>query len=325
MQTSGHVPAEAIETFSTIRDWLRFATGAFTAANLAYGHGTAAALDEAAFLILEALRLPVDDINPWLDAHLVPAERQRIAGLIEARITRRVPAPYLVGAAYIQGRRFIVDPSVIVPRSYIGELIVSTRLVDALDDIENIGRVLEVCTGSGCLAILAAEAFPEAKIDAVDISAAALKVAAANVAAHGVGDRIELLAGDLFGPVAGRQYDLIIANPPYVATAEMAAFPPEHRAEPAIAHAGGADGLDIVRRILLQAADHLLPGGTLIMEVGTGRWLIEDEFPDAEFFWLDTAESDGEVLAIGAEDLADLIPDQPVKPAIPAIKGRKAI
>lgn len=295
----------------TVRDWLRHAVGRFTRAGLAYGHGTGSALDEAAFLILEALRLPVDDVNPWLDARLLESERRRLEELITARVETRVPAAYLVGAAYIQGRRFEIDRSVIIPRSYIGELLAASRLVDALEDVDAVTSVLDLCTGSGCLAILAAEAYPEATVDAVDISTDAIRIAERNITAYGLRDRITARAGDLFAPVAGRRYDLIIANPPYVAAAEVAAFPPEHQSEPRLAHLGGEDGLDIVRRILVEASAHLAPEGTLVMEVGTGRWLIEDEFPDADFFWLDTAESSGEVLAVSAADLAELFQDRP--------------
>lgn len=302
---------DPLETFETVRDWLRYAVGRFTAARLAYGHGTATAVDEAAFLVLEALRLPIDDVNPWLDARLLMAERRRLNELITARVETRTPAAYLLCAAYIQGRRFEIDRSVIIPRSYIGELLVANRLVDALDDVDRVGSVLDLCTGSGCLAILAAEAYPEARIDAVDISPEAIAVARRNIGAFGLADRVTAFAGDLFEPVADRRYDLIIANPPYVAAAEVEAFQPEHAAEPRLAHLGGEDGLDLVRKILLASSDHLTTDGMLVMEVGTGRWLIEDEFPDADFFWLDTAESEGEVLAIGADDLADLIPDRP--------------
>lgn len=297
---------EVVSSFLTVRDLLRYATGVFTHAGLSYGHGTVSALDEAAFLILETLRLPVDDINPWLDARLLEAERRRLAEVIASRATTRRPAPYIVGAAYIKGRRFLVDERVIVPRSYIGELLADNGLVDALDEDEPVARVLDLCTGSGCLAILAAESFPGALVDAVDISKDALAVARGNVDMHGMDDRIRLLESDLFSAVEGERYDLIVANPPYVAAPEVDAFPPEYAAEPQLAHLGGADGLDLVRRILAEAHDHLEPGGTLVMEVGTGRALIEDEFPDAPFFWLDTAESTGEVLAIGADDLADL-------------------
>ena len=297
---------EVVSGFLTVRDLLRYATGAFTRAGLTYGHGTSSALDEAVFLILETLRLPVDDINPWLDARLLEPERRRLAEVIAARITSRKPAPYIVGAAYIKGRRFLVDERVIVPRSYIGELLAENGLVDALDEDEPVARVLDLCTGSGCLAILAAEAFPGALVDAVDISKDALAVARSNVALFGMDDRIRLVESDLFAALDGERYDLIVANPPYVAAPEVSAFPPEFAAEPQLAHLGGDDGLDLVRRILAEARDHLEPGGTLVMEVGTGRALIEDEFPDAPFFWLDTAESQGEVLAIGADDLADL-------------------
>jgi ribosomal protein L3 glutamine methyltransferase len=200
---------------------------------------------------------------------------------------------------------------VIIPRSYIGELLVANRLVDALDDVDGVGSVLDLCTGSGCLAILAAEAYPEARIDAVDVSADAIRIARQNIEATGLTGRIVALQGDLFEPVGGKRYDLIIANPPYVAAAEVRAFAPEYAAEPRLAHFGGEDGLDLVRKVLLASAEHLEADGTLVMEVGTGRWLIEDEFPDADFFWLDTTGSEGEVLAIGADELAALIPDRP--------------
>lgn len=297
---------DPLATFETVRDWLRYAVGRFTAAGLVYGHGTASAVDEAAFLVLEALRLPIDDVGPWLDARLLASERRRLLDLVVARIESRTPAAYLLGAAYIQGRRFEIDRSVIIPRSFIGELLATNRLVDALDDIDRITSVLDLCTGSGCLAILAAEAYPEARIDATDVSADALRVARRNIETYGLAGRIAIHTGDLFGPVRGRRYDLILANPPYVAAAEVAAFAPEHAAEPVLAHLGGTDGLDIVRRILAGAAAHLEPDGMLVMEVGTGRWLIEDEFAETDFFWLDTATSEGEVLAIGAADLADL-------------------
>lgn len=303
-----------IDELVTIRDWLRWAVSRFTAARLSYGHGTATALDEAAFVILETLHLPVDQLEPWLDARLTTAERRSIAEIVTRRIATRKPASYLTGTAYIQGRRFRVDERVIVPRSFIGELLVAGSLDDCLGRPPE--RILDLCTGSACLAILAAERFPEAHVDAVDLSADALEVARINVADYGLQDRIALIESDLFSSLAGRTYDLILANPPYVAEAEVAAFPPEHAAEPAMAHVGGVDGLDIARRILAGAPRHLAADGALVMEIGTGRHILEAGLPDLPLMWLDTAESAGEVLMIAASDLpGDRDGDRRVAPA----------
>jgi ribosomal protein L3 glutamine methyltransferase len=285
-----------------VRDWLRYAVSRFRAAGLSYGHGTSNALDEAAYLILHTLHLPIDQLEPWLDAQLLPAERQAIDKMIETRILSRKPASYLTNEAWIGGHCFYVDERVIVPRSYIGELL-RERLMAVLEDPEALGRVLDLCTGSGCLAILAALAFPAANIDATDISAGALEVARRNVADYGLQDRITVLESDLFAALSGRRYDLIVANPPYVREAAIAAFPPEHAAEPRLAHAAGADGLEIVRRILAAAADHLSPDGVLVVEVGSGRYLLEQRYPRLPFLWLDTAASEGEVFALTRGDL----------------------
>lgn len=292
----------------TVRDLLRYAVSRFTAAGLTYGHGTETALDEAAFLILEALHLPVDDINPWLDARLLPDERRHVASLLDARASTRKPAPYLVGKAYIQGIPFRVDERVIIPRSFIAELLLGDALgPDALGLVpepEAIGSVLDLCTGSGCLAIISALCLPNADVDAVDLSEAALEVATLNLADHGMEDRIRLLHGDLFKPVKAQRYDLIVTNPPYVAAAEVEAFPPEYAAEPNMAHLGGPDGLDLVRRILAEAPAHLTPDGGIICEIGTGRHILEDEYPDLPFTWLDTENSEGEVFWLSRRDLA---------------------
>jgi ribosomal protein L3 glutamine methyltransferase len=283
----------------TIRDYLRFAVSRFREAKLEHGHGASNALDEAAFLILETLNLPVDDINPWLDARLLPAERDKLAGIIDARITTRKPAAYLTKRTYIHGVPFYVDERVIVPRSYIGELLFSGLFGgdghNLIKHPENINSVLDLCTGSGCLAILAAGIFPNASIDAVELSADALDVARINVKDHDLEQRIALHQGDLFAPLGKRKYDLIITNPPYVAEAEIAAFPKEYAHEPVMAHAGGSDGLDIARRILAESPKHLNKGGGLLCEIGTGREILEREFPNLKFFWLDTEESSGEV------------------------------
>ena len=285
-----------------MRDWLRYAVSRFRAANLCFGHGTSDAIDEAAYLILHTLQLPVDQLEPWLDAQLLPAERQALATVIEQRITTRKPASYLTNEAWIQGHSFFVDERVIVPRSYIGELLAG-RLTSVVPDADAIERTLDLCTGSGCLAILAALAFPAANIDASDISADALQVAQRNVADYGLEDRIRLLQSDLFAALPGRRYDLIMANPPYVREDVVAAFPPEYAAEPRLAHAGGSDGLDLVRRILAAAADHLLPDGVLLLEVGTGRARLQQQFPELPFLWLDSAASEGEVLALTRDQL----------------------
>src|SRR5690348_7859327 len=213
----------------TLGDFFHLAVRRFRAARLAYGHGTTNAVDEAAFLVLEALRLPIHNIDPWLDLRPTPAERARLLTLIDARVSLRMPAPYLLGAAYMHGVRFHVDRRVLIPRSFIGELLADNAV--PLDRPYRVKRVLDLCTGSGCLAILAALAFPRARVDAADLSARALAVARRNVAAHRLADRIMLHHGDLFEPLAGR-YDLIITNPPYVDALGMARLPPEYRHEP---------------------------------------------------------------------------------------------
>jgi ribosomal protein L3 glutamine methyltransferase len=309
-------PDERVETFLTPRDWLRYAVGRFLSAELAFGHGVTTALDEAAFLILEGLGLPIDTLDPFLDARLLRSERMRLLDLIEARATTRKPAAYLVNRAYIQGVPFYVDERVIVPRSLIGELAMTAFAEDneLIGDPTNIASVLDLCTGGGSLAILAARVFPHARIVAVDVSAAALEVAARNLDEHGLQDRIALKQGDLFAPLKGQRFDLILTNPPYVDAAAIAAFPPEYAAEPVLAHAGGADGLDIVRRILSEAPERLTADGTLICEVGGARQQLEDEFPHLPFVWLDTQDTSGEVLLLRAVDFGA---------AKPPAKGRR--
>lgn len=295
--------ADAIETLFTIRDVLRYAVSRFEAARLAYGHGTDCALDEAAFLILSALSLPIDQLEPWLDARLTRRERETLIGLVEARVVTRRPAPYLVGQAYIQGYRFHVDNRVIVPRSFLGELMCG-GLSGLIDDPDEVGSVLDVCTGSGCLAIIAADQFPYAHVTATDISADALAVATINVEAYGLEDRVTLVEGDLFAGLApSNRFDLVISNPPYVRAEAVDAFPPEYAAEPRLAHDGGADGLDLVHRILAGAGDVLSENGILVVEIGQEREALEEAYPDAPFLWLETHNSTGEVFAISAREL----------------------
>jgi ribosomal protein L3 glutamine methyltransferase len=294
------------EDLITVRDLLRYAVTRFNSAELTFGHGGTTALDDAVFLVLESLKLPIDDVNPWLDARLTLFERERIIALIEKRVATRKPTAYLLNRAYIQGLPFYIDERVIVPRSFIAEILAETTTdvtSELLGPVSGIRSIADICTGSGCLAILAARLFPAAVVDAVDLSVDALEVAAINVAELG-DDRVELHLGDLFAPLAGRRYDLILTNPPYVDDETMEMLPPEYRAEPVLALAGGFDGLDIVRRILKDAPRHLEDGGTLICEIGSGREILEIEYPDLPFVWLETTHSEDEVFLLTKDAFA---------------------
>jgi ribosomal protein L3 glutamine methyltransferase len=296
------MPAANKPSLDTLGEIFRFAVRRFRAARLAYGHGTTNARDEAAFLVLEALRLPIGQLDPYLDLRPTASERARLLTLIDARVSLRLPAPYLVGAAYMHGVRFHADRRALIPRSFIGDMLADTVL--PIGDPGRIRRVLDLCTGSGCLAILAALVFPRARVDAADLSAAALALARRNVASHRLGDRVALHRGDLFTPLGGRRYDLILSNPPYVDTRAMAKLPPEYRHEPRLALAAGDDGLDLVRRILSEAPRHLTRDGGLICEIGRGRRKLEAAFPRLPFLWLDTEQSEGEVFWLSASNLA---------------------
>lgn len=266
----------------TVRDWLRFAVSRFHEAGLFFGHGSADAHDEAAYLILHALHLPPDRLEPYLDARVLPAEAERVADLLERRVSLRLPAPYLTQEAWLHGYRFYIDDRVIVPRSFLAPLILDHFQPWLSHDI---GRALDLCTGSGCLAVLLAQAFPEAEIDAVDLSPAALQVARRNIADYRLADRVRLFEGDLFAPLGDRRYDLIVANPPYVNAASVASLPPEYLHEPAMALGSGEDGLDATRAILRDAARHLNPGGLLAVEIGHNRAALEAAFAALPFDW----------------------------------------
>ena len=292
----------------TLFDFLRYAVSRFNAAKLVFAHGTTDPVAEAAFLICETLHLHPDQFENFATARVTVAEGKQILDLIERRIVTRKPAAYLVNKVYMRGLPFYVDERTIVPRSFIGELLDShfggdedgTSLIGDPAEVES---VLDLCTGSGCLAILAARHFANAAVDAVDISKDALEVAARNVADHGLDDRLTLHRGDLFKPLGDKRYDLIISNPPYVDAEGMAALPRECRAEPKIAFDGGADGLDIVRRLLDEARQHLTPHGGLLCEIGRGRDNLEAAYPNLPLLWLDTEDSEGEVFWIAAADL----------------------
>lgn len=293
----------------SLLDFVRYAVSRFIEARLVFAHGTTDPVAEAAFLVCESLHLHPDQFEMFATARVTAREAKAILDVIERRVTTRKPAAYLVNKIYMRGLPFYVDERVIVPRSFIGELLDSHfggengEGGSLIDDPAAVESVLDLCTGSGCLAILASRAFPNAEVDAVDISRDALDVAARNVADYGLEDRVTLHRGDLFGPIGDKRYDLIISNPPYVDAEGMADLPRECRAEPKLAFYGGADGLDLVRRILGEAAQHLTPGGGLLCEIGRGRELLEAAFPQLPLLWLDTEDSEAEVFWIGAADL----------------------
>jgi ribosomal protein L3 glutamine methyltransferase len=292
----------------TLLDFVRYAVSRFREAKLVFAHGTTDPMAEAAFLVCEALHLHPDQFEMFAAARVTVAEAERILELIARRVSTRQPAAYLVNKIYMRGLPFYVDERTIVPRSFIGELLDShfggeAEAGSLIHDPDTVESVLDLCTGSGCLAILASRSFPNAAIDAVDISKDALAVAARNVRDYGLEDRLTLYQGDLFAPLGDRSYDLIISNPPYVDALGMASLPRECRAEPKLAFDGGADGLDVVRRILDQAGQHLTPEGGLLCEIGRGRELLEAAYPQLPLLWLDTEDSEGEVFWIGASDL----------------------
>ncbi|GAB7548359.1 50S ribosomal protein L3 N(5)-glutamine methyltransferase [Cupriavidus sp. CuC1] len=287
----------------TVRDLLRFAVSRFTQAKLSFGHGSANAYDEAAYLTLHTLHLPLDTLDPFLDARLLPEEVDAVLQVIERRVTERVPAAYITNEAFMHGLRFYVDSRVIVPRSFVGELL-HEGLEPWVGDSAEIGPVLELCTGSGCLPIIAAHVWPKARIDAVDISPDALAVARRNVADYKMEDRISLYEGDLYAPLpAGAKYDVILTNPPYVNETSMQALPAEYQAEPRIALAGGDDGMDVVRRIIAGAKAHLNPGGALVVEIGNEHANVQAAFPDLEIVWLPVSAGEEQVFLLTYEAL----------------------
>jgi len=301
------VPKVGAGELQTLLDFVRYAVSRFAEANLVFAHGTTDPVAEAAFLVCETLHLHPDRFDQFAHTRVTAAEGGKILDLIERRISTRKPAAYLVNKIYMRGLPFYVDERTIVPRSFIGELLDShfggEDGASLIGDPAEVTSVLDLCTGSGCLAILAARHFPNAAIDAVEISKDALAVAARNVGDHGLEDRVTLHRGDLFAVLGKKRYDLIISNPPYVDAEGMAGLPRECRAEPKIAFDGGADGLDIVRRILAEAKAHLAPQGGLLCEIGRGRDNLEAAFPQLPLLWLDTEDSEGEVFWIAASDL----------------------
>jgi len=294
--------SEASTSLHTVRDCLRFAVSRFNQAGLFFGHGSEDAHDEASYLILHTLHLPLDRLDPFLDAHLTDSERTEVLSIIQRRVEKRIPAAYLTHQALLGGFSFYVDERVIVPRSFIAELL-QNQLSPWIADPEAIHSVLDLCTGSGCLAIIAAHAFPYAGVDAVDLSEDALAVAERNVADYHLQDRVSLIESDLFARLGDKQYELIISNPPYVNEESVKSLPQEYRHEPEMALGSGHDGLDATRTILKHAAQHLTENGLLVVEIGHNRDALEAAYPGLPFTWLDVSAGDQFVFMLHKNDI----------------------
>lgn len=286
----------------TLRDLLRYAISQFNAAELTFGHGSDNAWDEAVYLLLHSLNLPLDTLDPFLDARVLPTERQRFLDLIRRRCNERLPAAYLTGEAWLQGYRFVVDERVIVPRSPISELL-AQRLTPWIADPDEVYSALDLCTGSGCLAILTAMAFENAQVDAVDLSQDALDIAEQNIAHYRLDGRVTTHRSDLFRQLPQAEYDLIVCNPPYVNSHSMAQLPAEYRHEPETALAGGSDGMDLVRRILADAPDFMAPAALLVLEIGHEYDNFVAAFPDLDPVWLSTEHTEDQILMLSREQL----------------------
>jgi ribosomal protein L3 glutamine methyltransferase len=297
-------PKDVIDHLTTLRDYVRWGASRFSQAGLFFGHGTASAIDEAAALALHALHLPHNLPGGYFNCVLTPDERLEVVGLLERRIAERKPAAYLTGEAWFCGLPFFVDERVLVPRSPIAELI-EKQFSPWVGQPDEVADILDLCTGSGCIAIACALAFPGAEVDAVDISPDALAVAKINVAKHGVEEQVRLLQSDVFEALEGKRYDLIVSNPPYVNSDEWRGLPAEYHAEPRLGLESGASGLDCVRRILRQAEAHLKPDGLLIVEVGSSAEALEYAYPDVPFCWIDFERGGDGVFLLTAEQLAE--------------------
>ncbi|MEO8417997.1 MAG: 50S ribosomal protein L3 N(5)-glutamine methyltransferase [Methylophilaceae bacterium] len=291
----------AAEELFTIRDWLRFTVSRFEESAIFYGHGTDNAYDEAAWLILSALHLPHDTLENFLDAVITEQERRHLAHLIERRVTERTPTAYLVREAWLKGFKFYVDERVIVPRSFIAELL-EESLAPWIEFPEMVESAADICTGSGCLGILLAHAFPDAAIDVVDISPDAISVANINIANYGLQEQVQAIQSDMFTALKGKTYDLIISNPPYVDAPSMATLPQEYRNEPQLALGSGLAGLDHTHTLLREAPKHLNEGGLLVVEIGHNRDALLEAYPDLPFTWLEVDAGNEFVFLIARED-----------------------
>lgn len=292
-----------VDELSTLRDWARWGASQFNAAGLVYGHGSDNALDEALALVLYAVHLDHDLPDNYLDCQVTLAEAERLIELFRQRIDDRVPAAYLIGKAFFAGLEFEISPQVLIPRSPIAELIESgfAPWLEA----DRVRSVLDLCCGSGCIGIACAYAFADALVDLADISVPALEVAQRNIERHAVEDRVRALHGDLFDAVDGERYDLIVSNPPYVSSDEMATLPSEYRHEPVGALEAGEDGMDVVARILADAGDYLQPEGVVVVEVGASADLLLARYPSVPFLWLDFERGGDGVFLLTAEQIDD--------------------
>ena len=293
--------SEVLTTLSTLRDYIRWAASRFTQAGISFGHGTVAALDEAVALVLHTLYQPYNLAEAYFDSVLTMNERQAVIDIIDRRINERIPAAYLTNEAIFAGLTFYVDERVLVPRSPIAELI-EQRFSPWIDEGQ-VGRILDLCTGSACIAIACAYAFPDALVDAVDLSVDALAVAEINIENHQVSDSVTLYQSDLFKELPAALYNVIVSNPPYVCHAEWEQLPQEFRAEPDMGFKGGPTGLDIVLRILVDADDYLAEQGILIVEVGSSAETLQNTFPDVPFYWLDFERGGDGVFLLTAEQV----------------------
>lgn len=296
----------AFEGLITVQDFIRWGASRFNAAGLFFGHGTDNAIDEATNLVLFALHLPPDLPAMYRDCRLTEPERAAVAELLERRIVERKPAAYLTHRAWFAGLEFHVNEDVLVPRSPMAELVEAG--FDPWVEPEQVRRVLDLCTGSGCIGIAAAVHLPDTQVDLADISEGALAVASLNVALHGLGERVRVIQSDLFAELHGERYDVIVSNPPYVSAAELAALPPEYHREPRLGLLGGETGLEVVLRILCEAPRHLEEGGILIVEVGSAALELEQRFPDLPFLWLEFERGGEGVFLINRDQLLEFQP-----------------
>ena len=277
---------------STIRDWIRYAVSQFEVSDIFYGHGADNSYDEAIWLIMSGLHLPMDTLENFLDANITSTERDHLANLIEQRVTNHTPTAYLVKEAWLHDFKFYVDERVLVPRSFIAELLLDDSLTPWIEFPEMVESAADLCTGSGCLGILLAHAFPDATVDVIDISPDAIDVSNINIANYGLEEQVTAIQSDMFAALAGKTYDVLISNPPYVDAPSMAALPTEYRNEPQLALGSGTDGLDHTHTILHEAANYLTDEGVLIVEIGHNREALLEAYPAVPFVWLDTSAGD---------------------------------
>lgn len=301
---SSHAWVPDARNLKTVRDWVRLFVTEMNKGGVFFGHGSTNALDEAIYMVQSALHLPIETMEPFWDARLTEAEHHLLANWLRQRIHDRKPASYITGESWLQGQRFVVDSRVIIPRSFIAELL-TDQLTPWVQNPDEIGTVLDMCTGSGCLAILAAQAFEFSEVVGVDLSTDALAIARKNIELHQLNDQVSVVQSDLYDSLDGRQFDLIISNPPYVNESSMKALPPEYLHEPRMALAGGETGMDLIDRILRQAPDHLTEQGMLVLELGNERPYFEEAYPNLPVTWLSVSAGEEQVFMISRDELIE--------------------